>query len=198
MDEYQTSIMHQSKQAMLKGLSKKMTRNEVRTCGILVHYLYGLLGKLKQAIVDSKPTANQREFKMLNRIIDNMIREHQMDISYKLDEWHRRDIISGEKMFVENISMTQTQLYFQIRNEVINTNIPESCHEPVIMIRMVEMMITIIDKISMTKGLQLARGFVLLLDVLKAFCTQWEDKGNQQDLCKRVIMMEVERMINEE
>lgn len=182
----------------IRSATNHLTKNQARVTAILVDYMFVIIRELKDSLATEKPTANEREFKMLNRYLKKIIDDHDRLMTYKLKEWHRMDIKSGLERFMCNTALSKQLMYFQVRNEVINSDIPESCYEPVIKCRCLELTINIVDSIMYKENIYLGRRFVDLLDILRCVCNSWTDKGGQQELCRKIIQIEIERMLKEE
>lgn len=175
-------------------LEKRVGKQYEKVLAAMVSYVFDMMSSCRSTLSENKPSCNSKEFKIFSRILKGHIDENNRHMAYKLDEEHRAEVIRLKNELSERIAYSMQMMYFSVRNEVINTEMPADTIEPVVSIRMLDIFIDSLGNVAEDLGFSLRRSFAEITDILKAFCSDWEDKGGHQKLCEQIIIKEVNQM----
>lgn len=178
----------------IKRLGVRPDKQYEKVLASMVCYVFDLMQDCRDSMAQNKPSCNEREFKMFNRLLKQMIEENDRRMTYKLDDEHKAEVTRMKNELTERIAYSMQMLYFSVRNEVLNSGLPDDAIDPVVRIRILDVFLDSLSNVASDFGCSLRKEFASVSDVLKAFVHDWDDRGGHQKTCEVIIIKEVNQM----
>lgn len=178
-----------------KEIAVNLSADSTVGLAAIIEYIYDRIRAVKSALLSERPKSYEIECKMLNRMLDYYLSEHERIKQYKTDREMQDELRGLVDWLHEETDLNVTYLYYSLRNEIINSPHCEDMIETTIQCRILALCIRSLDKILYANNVALGQEFVNLLNVLDCVSKDYEDRGGHQALAVQIFESKINKLM---